>query len=356
MGWEALRGQREAVLALRQTLRRGRVAGTHLFVGPESSGKKLAALLLGAALLCEEGGEDSCGRCPPCGRVARGTHPDVRVWGPPPGGVFKVERKEGEKEEGARELIAAVNRRPFEGRWKVYVLDDAHRVTLQAYNALLKTLEEPPGDTVLVLVTPNLHALPPTVVSRCRRVRFRALSREALEEILRERRPEAAPDHALLASLAGGRADRALSAEAGELRGLVAEALGWMEGLRGEGFPDDDALFALADGTAYRGEEGRARVQQHLGAVEELLRDALLHRLTPGEGVLHPDLTPRLAALAEGLGEGELLEALEAVGRARADLQRNANVQLVLETLLVELRERLFAREGVGPWLRPRLT
>jgi DNA polymerase-3 subunit delta' len=159
-----IRGQDAAVALLRRALGTGHVAHAYAFVGPAGSGRKTAALALAQALVAPAGGRAA-------GRVARGVHPDVHLIAPTP----PEDRPKGPvalRIENVRELERLAALRPAEAPVKVFIVDEAERMTASAPQAFLKTLEEPPARTVIVLILSQLRALPATVLSRCQIVRF----------------------------------------------------------------------------------------------------------------------------------------------------------------------------------------
>ncbi|MFQ5520086.1 MAG: DNA polymerase III subunit delta', partial [Candidatus Methylomirabilia bacterium] len=172
---EAIRGHSAVSGLLRSAIDSDRVAHAYAFVGPPGIGKKLTAKAFAQALLCSShqstssGGRSSpggCGLCPACRRVEAGAHPDCHLI-VPDGQQIKIEQ--------VRELARLASLRPYEGRLKVFIVDDAERMSLVTANALLKTLEEPPDRTVIILVLSRARALPATVLSRCQVVRFTPL-------------------------------------------------------------------------------------------------------------------------------------------------------------------------------------
>ncbi|GIX07086.1 MAG: hypothetical protein KatS3mg115_1489 [Candidatus Poribacteria bacterium] len=185
-------GHQTAVQLLQRTVASGRVAPGYLFFGPPQVGKRTLALAFAAALNCESGGEDACGVCLSCRKVADGTHPDVRVV-EPEGNTFRIEQ--------VREVSRQIALTPLEGRYKVYLLQKVETMRPEGANALLKTLEEPPGSGVLLLVTTNVNAILPTIRSRCQPIPLRPLPVRALEEELCRRgiSPERAHRIALMA-------------------------------------------------------------------------------------------------------------------------------------------------------------
>jgi len=198
-----VRGHERACAALRGAVTAGRLPHALLFAGPDGVGKRSVALALAAWAQCEVGGDDACGNCAACRQVAAGTHPDVHVVGVP----------QGKKEIGverARDVKRFVQLKPLRDRFKLAVIDDAHMLTVAAQNALLKTLEEPPDRSCLLLVANNPDALLPTVRSRCQRVPFAPLSRAAVVAVLTERLGLAAAVAERLAAVAEGSPGRAL--------------------------------------------------------------------------------------------------------------------------------------------------
>lgn len=169
MAFEGIEGQPRAVDLLRRALAGGRLAHAYALVGPPGSGRTTTALAFAQALLCPQGG---CGRCRACALVGERRHPDLHVLVPtPPETNPKGAR--AIRIGAIRELERQAALKPALAGRKVFLLDDAERMTGEAPQAFLKTLEEPPPHTVLVLILPRAGAVPATVLSRCQIVRFR---------------------------------------------------------------------------------------------------------------------------------------------------------------------------------------
>ncbi len=172
-----IRGQDNAVRYLSNNLRSGRIANGYLFIGPEGVGKALAARAFLAALMCREKGEgSSCGHCPVCKRINEGSHPDVLWIGP--------EDKKKIKIEAIRKAKGMLSLKPYESSFSACVIDEAHMMTVEASNALLKILEEPPGEALLILISNKREWLLPTVLSRCVEVRFHYLPVDETRDIV----------------------------------------------------------------------------------------------------------------------------------------------------------------------------
>src|SRR2546430_9178246 len=180
-----------------------------LFAGPAGVGKRKTALAVAQALNCltpRDGG--ACGACTACARIARGVHPDVSIVEPEDSGAIKIEQ--------VRDVVDRAAYRPFEGRRRVVIIDNADALVAAAQNALLKTLEEPPPSSVFFLITSRPDMLLPTVVSRCPRLRFRPLSSEDVARALANVGHTEVSARAVAAT-AGGSIGRALEASAEEL-------------------------------------------------------------------------------------------------------------------------------------------
>ena len=183
MGLDAIRDQPEAVTLLRRALASGRVAHAYAFVGPEGSGRKATALAFATALVAPDGG-------PAAARAERGSHPDVHVLGPTPP-ASNPKGAPALRIEAVRELERVAALKPAEAAWKVFVVDEAEKMTLATPQAFLKTLEEPPPRTVIILILSQLRALPATVLSRCQVVRFRPRATEGVPALLPDARGDA---------------------------------------------------------------------------------------------------------------------------------------------------------------------
>jgi len=173
---EAIEGQAEAVELLRRALESGRIAHAWAFIGPAGSGRKTTALAFARALVAPSGGAAA-------GRVDRGIHPDVHLLGPVPP-ASNPKGTPAIRIENIRELGRLAALKPAEAPWKVFIVDEAEAMTGAAPQAFLKTLEEPPARTVIVLVLPHARALPATVLSRCQIVRFRPRAAEGALALL----------------------------------------------------------------------------------------------------------------------------------------------------------------------------
>jgi hypothetical protein len=176
MTFEAIEGQAEAVELLRRALEGGRIAHAWAFIGPSDAGRRTTALAFAKALVAPSGGAAAS-------RVDRGIHPDVHLLGPTPP-ASNPKGTPAIRIENIRELGRLAALKPAEAPWKVFIVDDAETMTGAAPQAFLKTLEEPPPQTVIILILSHARALPATVLSRCQVVRFRPRAAEGALALL----------------------------------------------------------------------------------------------------------------------------------------------------------------------------
>jgi len=367
MPFSELIAQDRAVAPLRAALRRGALHHAYLLGGPAGAGKATAARLLAQAANCEGGApaagghrDDPCGACGPCRKIEKGIHPDVLV--------LKDERtmvKEGRWEPRSgktpsRDILVDQIRdvvdhrlalRRFEGRRRFVVIDPADAMNPQAQNALLKTLEEPPEDTTLVLVASSPDALLPTIRSRCLRISFAPDTVDAVAARLGAE--GVAPDLARLAAeLSGAALDRARDLARREAS--AREKLAAWEpdaGGKRKARPADGPLTAqralleraaaLGSGDplawlAFAAEagEGRDRAAETCALLEAWLRDVLAVHAGATELVLGT-VAGATRHAAETLGPAEALRRRDEVRRTAAALRQNAAPVLALERMLI---------------------
>jgi len=330
----------------------GRPAHAYLIAGPAQAGKGTLARRLAQALNCDDprplppDGGAPCGVCRQCRQIEAGTHPDVTLV--TLGGICSRSEHDHSKDSSkdiricqVRALEERVNRSPFQSRWRVEIVDPADALNAVAADAFLKTLEEPPANVVLLLVTAQEEALPETVRSRVRQLAVRPVPAEQLEAFLTDRGTEPG-EAALLARLSRGCVGWALAAAAN--RALLEERarrLDAIAALSDAGLAD---RFAAAAQLAQRWSKDRAGVLAELELWLEWWRDIALGAAGAERGILNVDRLDRIRAVAVGRTPAAAARAVEAVRTARTQLEENANARLALEVMLL----RVGREQGTG--------
>lgn len=305
---------------LRRALRSGRLAHAYLFSGPEGIGKGLMALALVRAVFCAEG--TGCGDCTACRKVDHHNHPDLHLL-EAEGSSIRIEQ--------IRNLQRELAYRPLEAPKKVCLIDGAEKMNPAAGNALLKTLEEPSGDALLVLLTHRPEAVLGTIRSRCQQLPFTRISAKELRRVLIEQLGVDETQGRILAALSEGSFKRAL----GKDRDLYLERRReLLRDLTALSTGSQVPLFALAETLASEKE----RLPEILEIFQAFYRDLLLlHHGSPEESLVNIDLLEKIHRTAARETVPSLLRKLEAIAACRRQLERNANRQLALEVLLMRL-------------------
>jgi DNA polymerase-3 subunit delta' len=325
--WQ-LTGHSRAVGLLRQSLESGQLSHAYLFVGPAHVGKYTLALNLAQAVNCASA-DPPCQECAPCRRIAAAKHADVNVVD-----LLSVEKKEIGIRQVA-EMQTAAHLPPFEGRYKVFIFDRAEMLSHEAANSLLKTLEEPPPQVLIILLTARESALLPTIASRCQRVELRPLPAATVREALMADH-HVAPDRAdLLARLSGGCPGWAALALRDE--GVLAEReerLAVFSRLCDAGTHD---RLAYAADLAGMFSKGRDRVADTLSAWLLWWRDVMLIKCGNSRWIINADQEEVLRHQAERNTPGSIRTFMHAISKTARELEQNANARLALEVLLLNM-------------------
>ncbi len=341
MNFSSIIGHDRPISILKRAIQNDAVAHAYLFSGEQGIGKRLTARAFAAALNCRaDVPAGGCGVCTSCRKAASDTHPDVRVVMPESHDeqlLATLSNKEAAKAsdeikiDQIRRAQESISLKPSEGQKKVLIVDSAETMNDAAQNAFLKTLEEPPGDSLIILITSMPQSLLPTIRSRCQELKFQPLPRPVLAEVLQEKRGLDAGDAWFAAALSRGSLGRALDMDVPKEKTDREEFLTLWEGLGGM---RNDEILVLAEGVS-KDREGFDRI---LDIGIEWLRDRLVYQETGDE---------RLLVFAGGIdrirneqGRFSLPKTLQDVDLfilSRVQLERRVSAQLVAEHLFLKL-------------------
>lgn len=306
---------------LQRSLRSGKTAHSYLFEGVPGCGRKKTALTLIQGLFCTNLPSDGCGECPSCRKVDSGNHPDIHFISPLPD-------KRDISIDQLREMQHILSLRPYEAPRKACIIDPAEQMSVSAANSLLKTLEEPPGNALIILLTENAGMLLSTVRSRCQLVSFAPLSLEHLLLLLGRSgvAPEAA---ALIAPMSGGSLQRALELD-NEALGTRREAV--LSRVSQLSLTRIATIFDAAEELS----GNRDATLELLDMLLSFFRDAV-HLGTGSKDIVNSSVRQAIESIATQRSLPGNLEALERILETRRDVQRNANPKLALDHLFMSL-------------------
>ncbi|MDD4939142.1 MAG: AAA family ATPase [Candidatus Omnitrophica bacterium] len=322
MSFKDIKGQERPVHLLQEYIRLGCLTGSYLFTGEEGIGKMLTAKTLAKVLNCEAGPGDSCDACPSCLKIEKGEHPDVQIidglgidgcGGAAEPALYAAGQV---KIEQIRQMQRHISLRPYEGKRKVFIIDNAHTLTQDAGNALLKILEEPPAASLIILISAKSAMLLKTIVSRCKSIKFFPLKRSALEEILKnDFRLEEGRAH-FLAYFSEGRLGRAIRLKDSD---ILKEKNSAIDG------------FAAA--------EDKARARTSLNALAAWFRDIyILKAGAPCSELINLDRKEELSRHRDNYTFADLDAIFNSISTALFYLERNANVKLLMSNLKASLQ------------------
>ena len=336
---DGLWGQEQALGVLAQSMRRGAVASAYLFTGPRGTGKTTAALAFAKGLLCSGTETVPCGKCRPCNMVNATSHHDfIHVYVKNslvhiiPDFSKEMEDSKGKdnvkqlRMAEMRKIISALSLKSYMGGRKVLVMEEADTIMRTTANAFLKTLEEPPGDTVIILVSSNPAGLLPTIVSRCRQVRFVPMPPEKLAPLLEETLGTLPNEALRLAWLAEGCPGTARGGNMEKMKEIDAAAREVTAML-----PDlaPEAIIRFAESWKNR----RAELPTLLERMLETLRIAQYATLGVSSGA-----NDDIIRTYNGIPDERVMDGFDAILAARPQLVYNPNVQLYLEALLFNVQ------------------
>ncbi len=317
MGFSEIKGHERPIKLLKSYIERGGLEGGYLFTGPEGIGKKLTAKALAKTVNCERDGLDACGECASCVKIEKNQLPDVRL----------IECADGQiKIEDIRQLQHGMGLKPYEAKTRVFIIDNAHKLTAEASNALLKVLEEPPKNSLIILVSDKPGLLFKTVLSRCKILKFSALRRAQLKRLFRDDyRLDENTAH-FLAYFSEGRLGCGLRLKDADI-------------LRQKNRVIDDFVFSTSPGLKNLQAQGeRQDIYRYLNILAAWFRDVYLLKIgMPGSEVINCDRKPDLKGQMQRFSMADLNRIINSISESISYLERNINTKLLIYNLKAQL-------------------
>ena len=331
MGFPQIIGHEPQKEFLQNSVRKNRISHAYLFSGPEGVGKKLVAIGFAKLINCAGGGTENLDcECVSCAKIEKSLNPDVLVFGYPGEKTIKV----GHVRQDIERLIHLA---PYENPYKVFIIDDAQRMNFNAQNAFLKTLEEPPPNSVIILITTLADLLMPTIRSRCQSVVFQPLETKEVERFLEKEKP-GNNNPELVSRISGGSISRALNTDEEYLRKRT-EYIGCVMAVDGK------KPLTLFDSVEKIQKDIKGKGPEELKTVFDILstwlRDSVVMK-TSGkkEEIVNTDLLEQLSKYSEKRDMSELLGKFAALEETMARISKNnVNVEVSLENLLLRLSQ-----------------
>jgi len=326
-GFSEIIGHEQLIEHLQNAIRLKKISHAYILDGEEGAGKNLLASAFAQALQCERGQDEPCGECRSCKQVRTNNQPDIiRVTHEKPGSIGVEEIRE--------QLCNDIQVRPYSSPYKIYIVDEAEKMTVQAQNALLKTVEEPPAYGVILLLTTNSHAFLPTILSRCVTLKLRPIKDSLIRQYLMEGLH--VPDYQaeVCTAFARGNVGRAKKLAQSEYFGELKDHALYI--VRNMG---DMELSEITEAIR-RVAEYKADINDYLDLLILWYRDALLFKATRQiDALIFSGEIKYISAQASSISYEGLEHIIEALEKAKVRLKANVNFELTMELLLLTIKE-----------------
>ena len=329
--WQTF-GHEKAIRTLGRSIEAGRIAHSYLITGPAKIGKTTLALDIARSANCASGGAP-CATCRQCQRITSALHPDVRIIGLEAARSGRLRTQISIEQ--VREIQRDASLLPYEGRSRVFIFESAERLSGEAANSLLKTLEEPPDNVIIVLVASDLNAVLPTLVSRCRSIALRPAPLSAVSEFLVERKDVNRERADEIAGLSGGRIGWAI--EAAENPRIIDGIWETMDAIESAVSGSLSDRFDYAERLSGRFSADRQGVLEELSLWQSWWRDALLIAQSKSELVVNKSRLESLLSVSERISPESVVSSLKAIRRTVFLLERNVSPRLAIEGMMMQM-------------------
>jgi DNA polymerase-3 subunit delta' len=327
MGFSEFLGNASIVQTLQKQLTQDRLPHSLLFAGLRGIGKRTLADFVSMAVNCLEQRHDFCKRCPSCRKILENSHADVKHF-EPDGQFIKIDQM--------RELSREVFFRPFEGRMRVFIIDEAEKMNLESANSILKTLEEPPPSSLLILVSNHPNELLATIRSRCQTYQFASLPPSDIESLLEKRGDHAEAERSLLSRISGGSVGRALSLELDQYQKTRREMLELLQ------FCSRDFLYSKVIRIIWPLSREKEKFEEKMEMLFGLLHDLFLLKVdSRSELITNLDIREKLLDLSAAFSVEQIVAGTRTLDHLETGARRNLNKHLALDQFVFRLSGQL---------------
>ena len=326
-GFEEIVGHEQIVTHLKSAMKLGKVSHAYILSGEKGCGKKLLADVFAETLQCEKGGTEPCGSCHSCVQAQSGNHPDI---------IHLMHEKPNSisVDDVRTQIVNDVLIKPYSGKYKIYIVPDAEKMTAAAQNALLKTIEEPPAYAVILLLANNASALLPTILSRCVMLSLKPVADDKVKQYLMEH--VQVPDYEadVCVAFAQGNVGKAIQlAASDDFNELKASAIQLIKRLH------DIDLYEMTEAVKQISEY-KLQINDYFDLMMIWYRDVLYYKATKDvNGLIFKDEVYDIKRQAEQSSYNGIEEILQALSKAQVRLNANVNFDLVIELLLLTIKE-----------------
>lgn len=327
LGFESIINQQRATGLLTGFLRNKKIPHALLFTGIDGVGKRNVALLFAMACNCANNEHQPCGICKSCGKIKAENHPDI-LCVKPSNLLIKIDQ--------IRSLLNVFALKPYEAHFRVVIISDAQTMNDSAANALLKALEEPPNQTILILTAVQSSDLLPTIVSRCQQIRFNPISQKNISAMLVNEKGIDSDNATLIASMANGSYSKALSMIKPQafwinLRNWLISAIGMDKPETLPSHPVNE-LMAFAEKLS----KNKQFAMDCLEIINSWLRDLVVYKYRP-EKIMHKDMISAIKYASHNISTQSLLLKIDVIHTALQNIRANLNLRLTMESLIIKL-------------------
>ncbi|MDF2615910.1 MAG: holB [Sedimentibacter sp.] len=323
MLYSQVAGQEEIKTSLIKSIKSKQISHCYIFEGPKGMGKYELALIFAQSLFCSDFHEEPCNSCQDCIKMNSMNHPDLHI----------VNQDEITiKREDIDELVESVYKKPYESDKKVYIIKDAHKMTTQAANTFLKTLEEPPGDSVMILLTTNVNLLLPTIVSRCQTIKFRNISKKTIKTYLIDKFNQTEDLADLAANYSGGILNKAVNIANG--KDDVLEKRKEIINLFDKIIKSDSEIIYEVENYF---EENKDDIDTIITIIMLWIRDVVFVKNNMKNLIINKDFTNLAVSHSETMKDNsDIIEYLQA---ASDNIKSNVNYKLAIDNMLLKIQE-----------------